>query len=136
MEVRSCKTCGKIFNYLGASTPYCPSCMKKLEERFTVCKQYILDNPGANIQQVSDETEVSIRTIKQWVREERLAFAEGSVVGIECESCGANILTGRYCDKCKSQLNNSIREITKKPKVESAQEKQKREQAKMRFLDN
>lgn len=133
MEVKTCRNCGKIYNYLGVTTPFCPSCMKRLEEKFQTCKQYIKDNPGANITEVSDATECSVKMIKQWVREERLSFAEGSVAGIECESCGKNILTGRYCNECKGNIQQTLQNAYQPKKEEKVV--QKKDSAKMRFLE-
>ena len=107
MEVRECKKCGKLFNYMGRD-PICPACNKELEEKFMEVKSYIYDNPQAGIKQVSDDNEVSVSIIKKWIREERLTFAEGSAVGIECERCGKNILTGRYCGACKQKVQDNL----------------------------
>lgn len=136
MEVRSCRGCGKLYNYLGPSTPACPACMQAMEEKFQKCKEYIRQNPGVNIQQVADENDVSVKMIKQWVREERLTFAEGSSVGIECESCGANILTGRYCPACKGKMTQTFTDMVQKSRPQPEVKKQTPESAKMRFLDN
>lgn len=138
MEVRTCRGCGKLFNYLGTHTPVCPACMKLIEEKFERVKQYIRDNPGANIQMVADANEVSVKMIKQWVREERLTFTEGSSVGIECEGCGCNILTGRYCQNCKSSLQQNLNKITQaaKPKPEEPKKPAStQDRGKMRFLN-
>jgi len=135
MDVRTCRNCGKLYNYLGRVTPFCPVCMKEIEKKFETCKKYIKDNPGANIQKVAEDTEVSVKLIKQWVREERLTFAEGSAVGIECESCGANILTGRFCNNCRQSLQNGLSDAIKKPEREEPA-RPKREGGKMRFLDD
>lgn len=136
MEVRSCRGCGKLYNYLGASTPACPACMAANEEKFQKVKEYIRENPGANIQTVADDNEISVKMIKQWVREERLTFAEGAGVGIECESCGATILTGRYCNNCKGKMTQSINDIVKASRPQPEFKKPANESAKMRFLDN
>ena len=32
MDVRNCKNCGKLFQYVGK--PLCPACNKKLEDKF------------------------------------------------------------------------------------------------------
>lgn len=133
MELRSCRMCGKMYSYIGKITPFCPKCMKELEEKFDICKRYIKENPGANIQKVSEETGVSVRMIKQWVREERLSFSDKSLVGIECESCGANILMGRFCAQCKQKLANSLSNSIKKPQQAPVQSQ--KSSAKMRFLD-
>ncbi len=135
MEVRSCRGCGKLYNYLGPSTPACPACMAAMEEKFQICKEYIRDNPGANIQQVAEETETSVKMIKQWVREERLTFSEGSVVGIECESCGASILTGRYCPACKFKMQQNFANASRRTPAPEQNVSKKDDSNKMRFLD-
>ena len=98
MEVRNCADCGKMFNYMGG-TPLCAACAKKLEDKFDAVKEYVYDNPRATINEVAEENEVSVRQIKRWIREERLAFSDDSPIGIECEGCGKTIRTGRYCEK-------------------------------------
>lgn len=134
MEVRNCKDCGKLFNYMGG-VPVCPTCSKKLEEKFEQVKEYIYDNPGANINQVADENDVSVKQIKQWIREERLCFADNSELGIECENCGAMIKTGRFCQKCKKQLENSLSNVYETKKAAPVQKKKTGSaDGKMRFL--
>lgn len=132
MDVRNCKDCGKIFNYLSGA-PLCPACMKKLDDKYSIVKEYIYDNPGASIQQVSEENGVSVRQLKKWVREERLAFSEDSLVGLECENCGTMIRTGRFCSRCKDSMLNKLGNIYKEP-VEEVK-KNFKDNPKMRFLD-
>ena len=64
MDVRNCKDCGKIFNYLSGA-PLCPACMKKLDDKYSIVKEYIYDNPGDSIQQVSEENGVSVGQLKK-----------------------------------------------------------------------
>ena len=92
MEIRNCRECGKMFNYTGG-IQVCPICIRKMDEKFNEVKKYIYENPRAGIQQVSDDMEVPVKLIKKWVREERLTFAEGSGVGIDCERFGIAILS-------------------------------------------
>lgn len=66
MDVRNCKNCGKLFQYVGK--PLCPACNKKLEDKFFEVRDYIYENPTANMSQVSEEMEVPIQQIKKWVR--------------------------------------------------------------------
>ncbi len=70
MEVRNCKGCGKIFNYIGGM-PMCEACKKELEDKFQQVKAYIYDNRDADINQVAEDNDVSVQQIRQWVREER-----------------------------------------------------------------
>lgn len=135
MEVRNCKTCGRMFNYLGG-IPLCPKCKGELEDKFAQVKEYVRDNPGATIQMVSEDNDVTVQQIRQWIREERLEFSKDSPVGIECEACGASIRTGRYCEACKKNMSDSLRRsITPaKPLVDPNANKKQRDSDKMRFL--
>lgn len=132
MEVRACKKCGTLFNF-EKGLPLCAGCLKEIDDKFPLVKQYIYDHPGVGIQQVSEENEIPTAVIKKWVKEERLAFAEGSALGVECERCGRMILTGRFCEKCKSEVKTQFSSVIKKPekKVEAPKEKEK---DRMRFL--
>lgn len=133
MEVKNCKDCKRLFNYIGGPR-LCPDCRAKLEEKFAEVKKFVEENKNASISVVSEEMDVSVQQLNQWVREERLIFAEGSAVMIDCESCGAPIRTGRYCENCKSQMVNKFGGMYKKEEVQ--QKRDPRERARMRFLDN
>ena len=87
MEVKTCKQCKRLFNYLSGA-PICPSCKDKLEQKFIQVKEYVRENPRDGIQTVADANEVSTNQIRRWIREDRLAFSEESGVGLDCESCG------------------------------------------------
>lgn len=132
MDVRNCKTCGKLFNYIGGN-PICPECAKGLEAKFDEVKQYIYDHPGAGIQEVSTEMEVSVAQIRKWLKEERLSFSESSEIALECERCGKRILTGRFCKLCKDSMTKDLSSMYQKEPEKKIQ-KQKTEN-KMRFLE-
>ncbi|MBO7402127.1 MAG: flagellar protein [Lachnospiraceae bacterium] len=134
MEVRNCRSCGKLYNYIGPSTPVCPACMKAMDEKYEQVKKYIYDNPRCNINQVAEDNEVSVQQIQRWVREERLSFSEDSDIGIECENCGKMIKTGRFCNDCKAKLKMDINGALPVKQVQV--QKKVRESARMRFLDN
>ena len=84
MNVRNCKKCGKIFNYV-SGPPICPQCKDALEEKFQEVRKYIQDNRHATIPEVSEACEVSTNQIQQWLRDERLELAEGSGITLFCE---------------------------------------------------
>lgn len=131
MEVRNCKSCGKMFNYIGSST--CPSCERELENKFQEVRKYVKEHKEASITEVSEEMEVSVHQIKRWVRQERLAFSDASQVGLSCENCGTMIKTGRFCDNCKAKMASDLSSTIKKgTKAEPVKQK---ESARMRFLD-
>ena len=134
MNVSNCKSCGRLFNVISASK-ICPECQHKLEEKFQEVKEYLNQNPFANIDVLSQECEVSVKQIKEWVREERLVFAEGSMDGIECTQCGKLIRTGKYCDECKNKIANNLRSAIDTP-VQQEVKKKTAEKDRMRFLQN
>lgn len=135
MNVRNCKKCGRIFNYV-AGPPICPNCRAEQEELFQKTKSYIQDNKEASVYQVAEECEVDIQQLKQWIREERLEFADGSAIGVSCEKCGKSIKTGRFCEKCKAEMANGLNEVleSNKPKKEMPKPQNPKDNPKMRFL--
>lgn len=134
MDVRNCKSCGRLFNFL-SGPQICPECVRKLEDKFQQVREYIRDNPKVPIATIADENEVSVKQIKQWVREERLEFSEDSQMGLECENCGKTIRTGRFCEDCKGKMANEMEGAIKKKVIEAPKPKNNRDGNKMRFLD-
>jgi flagellar operon protein (TIGR03826 family) len=134
MEVRNCKSCKRLFNYLSGPR-LCPACTEELEKKFTLVKDYIWDHPNANMATISDEFDVSSQQIKQWIREEKLILTDASPVFLDCENCGKPIKSGRYCDSCKSNLQNTLSSALNKPVEKADSGKQSRDGDRMRFLD-
>ena len=132
MDIRNCLRCKKIFHYV-TGDQLCMPCKEQLEEQFQVVKKFIEENPGANINVVAEECEVSIKQIRKWVREERLSFTDDSLVGLECERCGKMVHSGLFFSECAGGLadamNNSFRKQVeaRKPKGSAS--------GKMRFLE-
>ncbi len=135
MNVRNCRYCGRLFNYV-LGPIMCPVCREAREAKFQDVKNYIRDNPGASINDVSQECDVEVNQIHQWIREERLQFSEDSPIRVACEKCGTMIRAGVYCDKCKTEMTNTLnsaykKELPKQPEVK----KSTTERDRMRFLD-
>ncbi len=136
MNVRNCRKCGKLFNYI-MGVPICLACREKLEETFQVVKKYIRENKLADIKEVAEACEVEATQIQQWIREERLEFTPDSPVKLPCENCGAMIRSGKYCEKCKKDMVNNLSSVIEKPKKPAPQEHKRIDSTgnKMRFLD-
>lgn len=135
MDIKNCRICGKIMQYSGFGIPVCMGCKKSLEEKFQIAKQYVRENPGTTINELAKVADVPNTQITQWVREERLIFAEDSPIGIDCERCGKMIKSGRYCPECKNSLMNELSSGRKT--VVAVQERKPMASAKgrMRYLD-
>jgi flagellar operon protein (TIGR03826 family) len=138
MEVRNCKQCGRLYNYIGGSyRNLCPDCIRLVEDKFEGVKQFIEEHKTATMPQIAEHCEVSTRQIEQWIREERLCFADDSPIGIACESCGAMIKSGRYCDKCKSNMVNQFGSMYRQQRnsMPNRNMGSDRDSARMRYFD-
>jgi flagellar operon protein (TIGR03826 family) len=133
MDVRNCKTCGRLFNYLGGPS-ICEACRADIEQKFQNTKEYIRENPRANIQEISEANEVTPQQIRQWIREERLQFSDDSPIGIECEICGATIKTGKYCENCKNKTADALSKSIEKPQAPPPPVQKPKKENKMRFI--
>ena len=133
--VKNCKQCKRLFNYI-AGAQLCPACKEELEQKFQKAKQFINDNKGATIARVAEFAECTEQQVRQWVREERLIFTNSSLSGVVCETCGAPILTGRFCDKCKAQTLADLMGAGRQPERPTVQKKIDRESPRMRFFDH
>lgn len=135
MNVKNCRGCGKIFNYI-SGPQLCVGCRQGLEEKFQRVKAYIRENPGVGIREVSEECEVETSLINQWLREERLELSETSAILLNCESCGQPIRSGRFCEKCKMNMSMNFRSVMRgQDPVAPAPGRVSKENAKMRYLN-
>lgn len=108
MDVRNCSRCGKIYVY--DNFKICPKCRRDDEEDFEKIKEYIDENPDANISEVSEETEVDTQKIIKFLREGRLEIKDEQNLLLLCERCGKPIKTGRFCDKCALELQREMKQ--------------------------
>ncbi len=107
-DIRNCPKCGKIFAFL--RSPICPACQQLEEQEFELVKEYIYENPGMNMSIVSEETGVPIEKILKFLKDERLELtSESENLILECERCKRPVRSGKYCDKCKNDLETGFR---------------------------
>ncbi len=133
MNVKNCRKCGKIFNFIGGQ-PICPDCRKKLEDDFVKAKEYIRENPNTTVAAVAEACEIEVQQIRQWLREERLVFGSLEGSDLVCENCGTKILSGRFCDKCKNDVARGLSSAIAKPEAPAPVQKKEPTGNKMRFL--
>ena len=130
MELMNCRNCKKLFNYISGEK-ICPKCKDLLEEKYQEVKNYINENPGKPATVVAEDCEVSLKQIKKWVREERLSFADDSLIGLECERCGRQVHSGRFCKDCAGGLADAMTDAYRV----QYKGRQKPAAGKMRFLE-
>ena len=108
-DVRNCKKCGKIFNYIGGEQT-CSVCRQLDEDDFKRVKEYLYDNPGASMSEISSVLDISVEKIKRFLREGRLEIVnqEGNIF-LECVHCGKAIKSGRLCPECERDLARELK---------------------------
>ncbi len=107
MNIKNCRECGCIFPYY-SGPKLCPTCLKKLNEKFNEVKEFIRNTENPTVSIVAEACDVSEKQILQWLREERLELIGAPLTGLNCERCGAPITTGRYCKECKTKLMHEL----------------------------
>lgn len=135
MNIRNCRSCGRIFNYV-SGPPICQACRDNLEAKFQEVKEYIREHRGVGMSEVAEACEVDPGQIRQWLREERLEMTEDSTMVLNCESCGAPIRSGKFCEKCKQNMSKDFNDVLRssRPAPEPVKKKSGDDGAKMRFL--
>ena len=108
MNLRNCSRCGNVYVYDGFNI--CLNCRRSDEEDFQKVKEYLEENPGANVIEVSEGTGVETKKIIQFLKEGRLEIRDDKNIILTCERCGKPIKTGRFCDKCAIELQREINE--------------------------
>ncbi len=126
-----------MYQYISGPS-ICPQCKKKEEEQFQVVKEYLRKNPGASMQQVSIDTDTPVGLIESFLRQGRLQVSPDSPIALSCENCGAKILSGRYCNRCSSEVNSSINDMAKELNAthELKLKKEKSDKDRMHFLQS
>ena len=123
MEIRNCAKCKKLFQYLSGPL-LCPACKDQDEKDFQKVKDYLKENPRASMTEVAETLEISVDRITRYLKEGRLEVAPGSAITLECESCGAPITSGRFCNLCSGKLHNDLEATSKDLRNRSTQNSQ------------
>lgn len=110
MEVRNCRMCRRLFNYLGGKN-ICPVCKDALEKKFLAVRDYIRENPTSGLQKIADDNEIDVQQVRDWIKEGRLEISKGGPISLSCEKCGAPILKGRFCDNCNKNMANNLSKL-------------------------
>jgi hypothetical protein len=111
MEVKQCDFCRMPFQSSGGKI--CRDCLIKLDEDFIKIRDYLYEHDNAGIEEVSEATGVSKKSIMHLLKEERLLVGDehGYNGGIlKCESCKRPINTGRMCAACKKEVLSALQE--------------------------
>ncbi|HEY5039496.1 MAG TPA: MerR family transcriptional regulator [bacterium] len=115
MSLANCSRCGKVYLQVSGGREICPACIKEEENNYLKIFHYMSALPSATAQEIAQATEVDIKEIYRYVRENRLRLVK-SDTGLFCESCGVPISQGKVCEKCRNKLSEEIRNDINKNK--------------------
>ncbi len=89
----------------------CPDCIKEVDQMYEHCAQYLRENRGATIYEVSEATEVTIPQITKFIREGRISLMDAPNLGYPCEMCSQTIREGNICESCRARLMKDISKL-------------------------
>ena len=108
MELKNCEKCGRKFGAMSSET-LCTKCSaENIETDFKKVRDYLYDNPGASVREVSEETGVAERIILKLLKDERIEIIDENNGLLNCERCGVSIKSGKICDGCKNELAKDL----------------------------
>lgn len=99
MSNYECVRCHRLFERV-ALEEVCPVCYPIEEREFDSIREYLAAHPGATSSELVSELNVSIKSIKRYLKEERLEIIGDNKGFIRCELCGTPINSGRFCGNC------------------------------------
>ena len=110
MNVRQCSNCRKLYQYNGSLL--CVNCVEELDKLFNDVRNYIEENPNADLDELREKTGTDGAIIVRWLREGRLMMATASGL-IKCDICGQSLRSGRFCEKCATNVKEQLQSVTK-----------------------
>ncbi|MBE6160341.1 MAG: hypothetical protein E7157_04780 [Lactobacillales bacterium] len=124
MDFCNCNRCNKIFNHMSGPV-LCRDCDKIV---FDKIKEYLENNPSSTTKQISENTEISIKIIRQYIKDQRLMEIRKDLN--TCILCGEVIEENlKYCIECSKKIS-----LTNE--LQNMYESRDKEGPKMRFLNN
>ena len=108
MSLKYCPECDRLY----AENPVgiCPDCQAAEEPLAEKVRAYLRESRKATIEEVHQATGVKHKIILRMIRAGRIETDHGFSLFFNCESCGAPIPDGRFCDTCSQKLSGELRE--------------------------
>ncbi|GAA0368051.1 TIGR03826 family flagellar region protein [Bacillus horti] len=103
-QLDNCPKCGTLF--VKGVRDVCNSCFEEEEKAYNAVANYLRksENKKANINQVSEDTEVSIKLITKFIKQKRISLIGLPNMGYPCESCGVMTREGQLCSSCRDKF--------------------------------
>lgn len=108
-----CEKCGGILVYSGLGEYRCEECNLSEYDDYGKVRGYLEKHRGANVTEISDETGVSHKSIRDMVKENRFEVIESRGGYLKCEVCGTDIKSGRLCRKCEEKYHREVEQAAR-----------------------
>lgn len=105
-----CSSCGGILIYKGIGEYQCEDCEALEYDDYGKARNYLEKHKGANVSEISDATGVTHKSIREMIKEKRFEVIDNRGGYIRCEMCGADIKSGRLCEKCEIKFHRQLEE--------------------------
>ncbi|MFV0502555.1 MAG: hypothetical protein ACK5LT_01095 [Lachnospirales bacterium] len=96
-----CRRCRKPFSPYGKVGSLCNACLASEEEDYNRVRNFIKENPGITIIEVTEILGVPRSRIIGYLKQERLEIKNSNEKVLVCKNCGVGIRTGIFCEQCK-----------------------------------
>jgi uncharacterized protein len=106
----NCIKCGKLFLKI---RDICQDCFQKQEDQFILVNDYLRNHKNSTIQDVSDETGVSIAQIRLFILANRIQVNLFPNLSYPCDTCGSQIKEGKKCQSCIDTIKEFSKQIEK-----------------------
>ena len=94
MNLANCSRCNRVYTAVPGGRDICPYCVKEEDSNYLKIFQYLSTRPAATAQEIAQDTEIDIKEIFRYVRENRLRLVKGDT-GLFCDNCGIPIAQGK-----------------------------------------
>ncbi len=103
-----CLKCSGVMVYKGLGEYRCEKCGAVEYDDYGKVRKYLEAHKGANVSEISNETGVSHKSIRDMIKENRFEVIENRGGYLRCEICGANIRSGRFCPICEEAYHRQL----------------------------
>ncbi len=114
MDYKYCKRCNKLYNY--GTDRFCTDCLKAMDDTVLRIRDYLDENPGANVVSIRDELDIPEKDILFLIKEKRIEFTQIDTSSIRgnCAKCGKPVIAEKYCRECKEKMSQEMLNVTNK----------------------
>lgn len=94
--IQNCQECGRVI----INGTLCAKCAESHQGQLKMIKDYLQQNPGATLFDITADLDINTRLVLQLVKSGEITLS-----GNRCESCGRSIPRGTVCESCKIKEN-------------------------------